>query len=797
MSNHLISLATASFLACLGVSTCPAQAASNDMIGHWPFDEKDGQTARDLSAQKRDAVVHGAQWCEGKIGGALRFDGLDDYVALGDLGEHQAVTIAFWVRPEAQPKPPQWQGLVTSDAWEKGVFHIPIEKGCVEVYLHLGDKARARLSSSPLDPNVWQHVTITADTKTRTMRLYLNGFLEDDTSLPPDLGTLKLIKHVVGRECGERQFKGAIDDVRIYARALTEEEIRRICPDGPRPGYRDPRNLRAGWTIPDESYCDQPRVVVARNGDWVCILTTGAGHEGQGGQHVVATISNDQGKSWSPLIDVEPSDGPEASYAVTMITPAGRIYAFYTYNGDRVNTLNGKKVRSDTQGWYCYRFSDDHGRTWSQRHRIPVRVTAADRGNDWQGKVQMFWAIGKPYPFDGSVIWAFTKLAKYFLVNGEGWFVRSDNLLTEKDPDKIDWQLLPDGDQGLRNEPFGSVQEEFNIVPLTGDDIYCMYRTTTGHPCHAYSRDGGHTWTKPEFATYTPGGRKLKTPRACPKVWKTSNGNYLFWYHNNGGKAFDGRNPAWITGGIEKDGLLHWRQPEILLYDPNPNVRISYPDLIEQDGKYWIAETQKTVARVHEIDPTLLEGLWTQGQLRTVAQKGLALSLTGDELKAKTVALPKLAPLTSCIGFAVELGLTFDDLSPGQIVLDGRSNDGKGIVVQTGENATLRIDVADAATRGGWDSDPGLLAPGKRRHVVFIVDGGPKIITVLVDGVLCDGGEHREYGWGRFPRSLGDVTGSGILKLAPALKGKLSLLRIYDRRLRTSEAVGNYHAWRN
>ncbi len=40
---------------------------------------------------------------------------------------------------------------------------------------------------------------------------------------------------------------------------------------------------------------------------------------------------------------------------------------------------------------------------------------------------------------------------------------------------------------------------------------------------------------------------------------------------------------------------------------------MSYPDLIEQDGRYWITETQKTVARVHSVDPELLEGLWKQG----------------------------------------------------------------------------------------------------------------------------------------------------------------------------------------
>ena len=57
------------------------------------------------------------------------------------------------------------------------------------------------------------------------------------------------------------------------------------------------------------------------------------------------------------------------------------------------------------------------------------------------------------------------------------------------------------------------------------------------------------------------------------------------------------RNPGWISGGIEKDGAIHWSQPEVLLYDDDPTVRMSYPDFIESDGRYFITETQKTVAQ--------------------------------------------------------------------------------------------------------------------------------------------------------------------------------------------------------
>ena len=561
--------------------------------------------------------------------------------------------------------------------------------------------------------------------------------------------------------------------------------------------FIDSRNIQIGSVIPDEGYCDQPYVVITQDGNWLCTLTTGAGHEGQRGQHVVSTISQDKGKTWSELIDIEPANGPAASWVIPLITPSGRVYAFYNYNGDRIRRLGKRKrLRADTIGWYVYKYSDDNGHTWSQkRYRLPVRFTACDRTNDWQGKVQIFWGIDKPMISGESAYFGFTKLGKYMLEKGEGWLFRSDNILSEPDVEKIEWQMLPDGDSGLRVAEFGSSQEEHNLVGLSDGSLYCMYRCTMGHPCHTYSRDGGHTWEPITPATYTPGGRVIKHPRACPPIWRTQNGKFLFWYHNNGGKDFKNRNPVWICGGIEKNGHIHWSQPEILLYDPDPSARMSYPDLIEQDNRYWVTETQKTLARVHEVDPTLLEGLWNQGKAKKIAREGLVLDLNSTstpKISDKTeLEMPVLPPLDGG-GFTLDLWLKLDELSPGQLILDSRDRAGKGIALTTTHRGTLQISMSDGKSVSSWDCDVDLLRAGQRHHVVVIVDGGPKIITFVVDGVLCDGGTTRQFGWGRFDANQLDVNGAGKLTVAPSIKGELESLRLYNRYLRTSEAISNY-----
>jgi len=391
----------------------------------------------------------------------------------------------------------------------------------------------------------------------------------------------------------------------------------------------DPRNIANGWEIPSEGYCDQPYVVKTRDNAWLCVMTTGRGKEGDHGQHIVSTRSSDQGRTWTPLVDIEPAEGPEASWVMPFITPSGRVYAFYTYNAENIRQIvaddppfaGGKTTRVDSLGEYAFKYSDDGGLSWSEkRHYIPVREMAIDRSNPYGGKIRYFWGVGKPIAHDGVMYFGFSKVGRIgegFMAESVACFVRSDNILTESDPEKIQWETLPAGDHGLRS-PEGSIAEETNLVGLSDGSLFCTYRTVAGHPCHAYSRDRGRTWTAPAFMTYRPGGKLVNNPRAANFVRKLAEGKragrYIFWFHNNASRDYFRRNPVWLLGGIEHDSpegkVIHWGLPEVVLYDDDPETRISYPDFIERGDRLFITETQKTVARVHEVPGWLLERLW-------------------------------------------------------------------------------------------------------------------------------------------------------------------------------------------
>jgi len=385
-------------------------------------------------------------------------------------------------------------------------------------------------------------------------------------------------------------------------------------------------DITTGTTIPSEGYCDQPYVVILPDGTWLCTMTTGKGEEGASGQHIVSCRSRDRGTTWERAVDIEPADGPEASWAVPYLTKFGRVYVFYTYNAANMRRVladddYGRK-RVDTLGEYACKFSDDGGKTWSrQRWFIPVRETAIDRDNPYQGKVRFFWGVSKPIRHKDAMIMGFAKVGKFghgFMAISESWFLRSSNIETERDPARLDWQTLPDGDTGLKS-PEGPIAEEANLTSLSDGSLFCTYRTIAGHPCHAYSRDDGKNWTKPAFMTYEPGGKLVDHPRAANFVRRLDAGpyagRYIYWSHNHAGKWYDGRNPAYLLGGTEHDSpsgrVIHWGKPVAVLYAKQKKDLISYPDFIWDDGLY-ITETQKTIARVHRIPDELLKSLWAE-----------------------------------------------------------------------------------------------------------------------------------------------------------------------------------------
>lgn len=554
----------------------------------------------------------------------------------------------------------------------------------------------------------------------------------------------------------------------------------------------DWRNAKYGSQIHSDGYIDQPYVVILPDRTWLCVFTTGRGEEGTGGQHIASVRSSDQGKSWSVPVLIEKPGNESSSWAMPYLTSYGRVYVFYTHNGDKIHSLKGKtNIREDMLGWYCFRYSDDGGRSWSARYRIPMRKTVCDLTNDWDGKVQMFWGVGKPVDLHEGMILAFTKINRYLLDNTEGWFFRCDNINTEHDVRKLNWIMLPEGDTGVKNDQLGPVNEEHNLVHIGHDTLYCVERTISGSPAESYSYDGGQSWTLPQKLSYG-NGLGVKNPRACPRIWKCGNGKFLLWFHHHGGWDFTFRNPVWLSGGKLENGKIKWGAPEIFLYEEDIQSRMSYPDLIEQDGKYWISETNKSEARIHEVPPEFLAKLWNNYTYGYRDQQGVIIEPEKEKLQAdNSIELPQESYQK---GLSIEMTLSLTSLDAGQPIIRLTENEQKYISVQTEDFGSISIILNDGNHQERWTSDPGLVQPFGSQQVSVSIDNQSKIIQFVINGIVNDGRDLRQYGWGRFQMDLKFFNPDKLVigrlgksQLRPY--GSVDFLRVSNRALMNADLI--------
>ena len=600
----------------------------------------------------------------------------------------------------------------------------------------------------------------------------------------------------------------------------------------------DWRHIRNGSEIPTEHYSDQPYVVKTDDGAWLCAVTTGAGREGSRGQHIVTLRSTDCGRSWDTPVPVEPADGPEASYAVLLKVPTGRVYCLYNHNTDNVREITGDPAsapdmvfgRVDSLGHYVFKYSDDHGRTWSaDRFDIPVREFDIDRENVYEGRIRFFWNVGRPLVREDAAFCSLHKVGNFgdgFFVRSEGVILRSENILAEPDPGEITWQTLPDGDVGLRTpDGGGPIAEEHSYTSLSDGTIYAIYRTVDGHPVYALSRDNGRNFTPPEYLRYA-NGRHVKHPRAANFVWRCENGKYLYWYHNHGGRfiaegrvkhgggfPYEDRNPVWISAGEEIDlpdgKTIRWSEPEIVLYEDDPHIRMSYPDMIEQDGNLYLTETQKDVARVHKIDKRFLELLFSQHGDVEITHDGCVCESEADEseVQSREIEMPELPRFIerdsesadfrgkdNRRGITLELWFRLGSLDANQSLIDWTDDGDRGVIVRTSGRGTVEVLGGDGQSRFYWDTDPDTIRPGELHHLAIVFDGGPKILTFVVDGRVQDGGDSRQFGWCRFSPFLRGLTGADIARVAGSVTGTVPVARIYNRALMNTECIGNFRA---
>jgi chitodextrinase len=214
----------------LAVAMCGAGATkavnqSDALVAAYSFDAGSGSLVADASGNGNDGAVTGATWTtSGKNKGALTFDGVDDWVTVPDtasLDLSTGMTLEAWVRPAAIGG---WRTVLAKERSGGIVYTLHASQedlkpvGQVDID---GEQDAVGPSSLPL--NAWTHLAATYDGT--TVRLYVNGALAGSStyagSIPASSGPLRL----GGNSIWSEWFRGELDDVRVYGRALSAAEL--------------------------------------------------------------------------------------------------------------------------------------------------------------------------------------------------------------------------------------------------------------------------------------------------------------------------------------------------------------------------------------------------------------------------------------------------------------------------------------------------------------------------------------------------------------------------------------------
>jgi Concanavalin A-like lectin/glucanases superfamily len=201
----------------------PIQTPQKDPVAAYSFDEGEGEVAHDAWGE-HDGTIEGAEWARGKFGSSLKFDGEDMVTipASEDLNLTEEFTLEAWIKPETEGE--YGHLFVKEDAAEEQTAYV-ISKHESRFHARLGIPGVEEESpTDALELGSWQHIAATYDGG--RVRFYVNGELVGNAPVADILSTDGALR--IGDAdlwWSDEGFKGRIDEVRIYDRALSDAEV--------------------------------------------------------------------------------------------------------------------------------------------------------------------------------------------------------------------------------------------------------------------------------------------------------------------------------------------------------------------------------------------------------------------------------------------------------------------------------------------------------------------------------------------------------------------------------------------
>ncbi len=223
-----------------GLADIDAQVGAADptLVGWWKLDEGAGTEIFDSSRYENDSnlVSTTLAWTDGRVNGALQFNGTSDYVEFGrseSLNIRDAVTVTLWVRTDNVGDGVR-KALVMKGEFTYGMRFTDANN--LEFRIFSTGYHTVETPVTEAFNGVWHHLAGVYDGS--ALMLYVDGELTASAAFSGTINRddnyyVNLGRNSQGDSNNRWWYSGAMDDVRIYSRALSQEEIRKML----RPEY--------------------------------------------------------------------------------------------------------------------------------------------------------------------------------------------------------------------------------------------------------------------------------------------------------------------------------------------------------------------------------------------------------------------------------------------------------------------------------------------------------------------------------------------------------------------------------
>ena len=221
----------------------PPGVLTDGLVAHWALDEGGGAIARDSSGNGHDGQLTGGTWfADAQFGGGLRLAGGDAVAVPGFRAATPSWSVSLWLRLSNEQMAfnnnDTFTAILSTENIASAGWSVNIDKRLAQprfVFSYWSPPLTGYIGTecSCVDTGEWVHWAAVVDVSTDRITLYRDGAVADQETRPSDIVAGDSTLYFGRWNMDGRSLHGDLDDIAVWQRALTPEEITALTTQPP------------------------------------------------------------------------------------------------------------------------------------------------------------------------------------------------------------------------------------------------------------------------------------------------------------------------------------------------------------------------------------------------------------------------------------------------------------------------------------------------------------------------------------------------------------------------------------